>query len=79
MLDTTVYNELTFNSIAGTLAKSHPNSKFIRFHMNSKTADRFFHIDKPYKSDYEYVEVLQVMICAGDNFLVEYIDIKECK
>lgn len=54
--------------------------------MTSKMAEMFFDTDKPHRyqdRSYPYekklVEVLQVMLCGGDNFLVEYLDIKEDK
>ena len=69
-----------YNSVGGTLVKSTKGSKIIRFHMNSGLADTFFHINKPYyksKDGYDriYIEVLQVMLCGGDNYLVEYIEL----
>jgi len=79
MLDTSIYSNMNFNSVQGTLVKSSPTSKFIRFNMNSIYANNFFNADKPCKDDIEYIEVLQVMLCGGDNFLVEYVDIKEQK
>jgi hypothetical protein len=46
--------------------------------MNSSYADTFFDIAKPHyikKYDIVSIEVLQVMLCAGDNYLVEYIEL----
>ena len=46
--------------------------------MNSKHADTFFDLAKPhYRKNYDdiYIEVLQVMLCGGDNYLVEYIEL----
>ena len=48
--------------------------------MSSDYAKTFFSINKPYylhTSNYShiYIEVLQVMLCGGDNYLVEYIEL----
>lgn len=83
MLNTNVKlnNEITFNSVAGTLIKSCSESKFTRFHMNSDLAAMFFDRSQPHRNKNGYggigveVEVLQVMLCGGDNFLVEYVDV----
>ena len=77
-----VSHEITFNSVAGTLVKSSTESKFIRFHMDSRLAEMFFDENKPYRGHNSRhkrlnVVVLQVMLCGNDNFLVEYIDIEE--
>jgi len=79
-------NNITFNSVAGTLVKSTKNSKFIRFHMNSGMADTFFNKQRPYidKSYEKYsrdnvdIDVLQVMLCGDNQLLVEYVE-KESK
>lgn len=73
-------NISNYNSVGGTLVKSTQGSKIIRFHMKSIYADTFFDLNKPYynsKNDYDriYIEVLQVMLCGGDNYLVEYIEL----
>lgn len=76
-----VNHSVTFNSVAGTLVKSTPKSKIIRFHSTSKMAKMFFDEEKPYRKqdDYPYtvtyVDVLQVMLCGDGEFLVEYLDI----
>ena len=69
-----------YNSVGGTLVKSTQGSKIIRFHMSSDYAKTFFDLNKPYynsKDSYNriYIEVLQVMLCGGDNYLVEYIEL----
>ena len=71
-------NISNYNSVGGTLVKSTQGSKIIRFHMDSGLAKTFFNIDKPYyRKNYDdiYIEVLQVMLCGGDNYLVEYIEL----
>lgn len=81
MLDTevqnTINNAVSFNSVAGTLVKSCNESKFIRFHADSPLADLVFDINRPripYQqgSSSSYIQVLQVMLCGGDRFLVEF-------
>jgi hypothetical protein len=76
MLDTTFKQNFTFNSVAGTLIKSHKDSKFTRFHLNSSLATRFFDADNPRIGEVNIV-VLQVMLCAKEQFLAEYIDAKD--
>ena len=71
-------NISNYNSVGGTLVKSTQGSKIIRFHMHSKHADTFFNLNKPhYRKEYKeiYIEVLQVMLCGGDKYLVEYIEL----
>lgn len=71
-------NISNYNSVGGTLVKSTQGSKIIRFDMNSVLADTFFDLNKPhYRKGYNEiaVEVLQVMLCGGDNYLVEYIEL----
>ena len=84
-----------FNAVGGTLIKSTPESKIIRFHMNSEMAKEFLDANNPHRKTKEKVyynssdirhegfyykditvniTVLQVMLCGGDNFLVEYLD-----
>lgn len=75
-----------FNAVSGTLIKSCDESKIIRFHMNSERAKMFFDINNPHsklENDYPYekvkIVVLQVMLCGGDQYLVEYLEKKENK
>ena len=72
-------NISNYNSVGGTLVKSTQGSKIIRFNMKSELANTFFSIDKPYYINNKYskteIEVLQVMLCSGDNYLVEYIEL----
>ena len=88
----TVYNnEITFNSVAGTLVKSTEKSRIVRFHKDSELAKTFFDIENPHfikevKKKYSYgsyesyidkvkipIIILQVMLCGGDNYLVEFL------
>ena len=88
----TVYNnEVTFNSVAGTLVKSTEKSRIVRFHKDSELAKTFFDIENPhfikkvekkyrfddYKTYTDKVKIpiiiLQVMLCGGDNYLVEFL------
>lgn len=83
MLDTSIKfnNEVTFNSVAGTLVKSCEGSKFIRILMTSSQADMFFYPECPHRTKNSLggigvkISVLQVMLCANDILLVEYVDI----
>lgn len=76
----TTFNEISFNSVGGTLVKSCEESKFARFHMESKLAESFFHLEDPCwkQENYPYkrvsVQILQTMICGGNYFLVEFIE-----
>jgi hypothetical protein len=76
-----ISSKIEINSTSGIIAKSSPESKFVRFHMGSVSADMFFALDRPHKAkekEYpykkEHVIVLQVMLCGENEFLVEYID-----
>jgi len=73
MFDTqnNTHNSMKFNSVRGTLVKSHPLSRFIRFHMNSPAAKNMFGFNATY-SDIP-ITVLQVMLCGEQELLVEYI------
>lgn len=79
MFDTSVqvtsYNSMKFNSVGGTLVKSHPLSKMIRMHMNSSRAKEMF----GFYSMYERIPVviLQTMLCGDQEFLVEFITKKD--
>lgn len=73
MLDTTFHQQLTFNSVAGTLVKSTAASKFIRVHMNSPYAKTLFDVGTPSLDD-KPVDILQTMLCSGDQLLIEYIE-----
>jgi hypothetical protein len=45
---TKVNNKVHFSAVSGTLIKSTPNSRIIRFHMDSELAETFFHIENPH-------------------------------
>lgn len=71
---------VTFNSVAGTLIKSTSESKFMRMHMNSQLAGHVFDKDKPRASTHrkaKEIQVLQVMLCANEWLLVEFIELAE--
>ncbi len=76
-----ISSKIEINSTSGIIAKSSPESKFVRFHMGSERANMFFALDRPHKTEgkeypykKEYVIVLQVMLCGENEFMVEYID-----
>jgi len=91
---TTVKNKIQFNAVSGTLIKSTPQSRIIRFHKESDHAKTFFNIDSPYykrrttrnyvndigiSSSYDSehkieIVVLQVMLCGGDEYLIEFLE-----
>lgn len=87
-------HNVTYNSVAGTLVKSSPDSKILRFGITSKLADQFFDPNEPHRilqirKHYSYdntsylsdekilVTVLQVMLMANDQLLIEYLDNKD--
>lgn len=90
--NTHVSNEITFNSVAGTLVKSTPDSKMVMLKMGNEQFLSIFDQNQPrrvykkwvstgyngYESTiYVDVSVLQVMLCGNDIVLVEYIDLEE--
>lgn len=77
MFDSTVYNKLNINAVSGTLIKSHPKSRIVRFHMKSGMAGTAFDVKQP-EINHEKVVILQVMLCGDKEFLVEYIREADC-
>jgi len=81
MLDNTqmVYNhnEVNFNSVAGTIVKSHKDSIITRFHMNSEMAKTFLSEFSPRDTRDRPIIVLQVMLCGDSQFLIEYIRVTD--
>ena len=75
-------NSITFNSVAGTLVKSHPKSKFARFGLDRSESLAFFDETQPHRnigySDVD-ITVLQVMLCGNNMVLVEFVDNKDLK
>lgn len=68
---------VTFNSVAGTIVKSCPESRFVRFHGKSVMSETYFDQAYPHrKVDYQRIPiiVLQVMLCADNWMLVEFMD-----
>lgn len=58
----------------GTLQKTHPKSKFKKFHANSPLADFVFSTNPRMAKDGLEIIVLQIM-CFGDyELLMEYVD-----
>lgn len=79
MLNLTSFNigeitsKVSFNSPStGIIQKSHPRSKFIRFHYNSPRADRVFSISKLEERGPE-ITILQIMVFGDGELLVEYV------
>lgn len=76
MFNVTSYSQdVSFNSVSGTLVKSCAESKFVRFHQKSDMAEKAFG-ESPmiYRKK---VEIIQIMLCGGDQFLVEYRQMQE--
>lgn len=67
-----VYSELKIHAVSGTIIKSHPKSRFIRFHMNSEMARAAFSAQQP-KINKDKVVILQVMLCGEKELIVEYM------
>lgn len=65
-----IHNKLKFNSIGGTLIKTHPDSWFERYHLKSSLADKRL-------SDYSLVTTLQTMIVGDMEVLSEAIYTKD--
>lgn len=77
MLDSSFNNsqKFTFNSVAGTIAKSDESSIITTCHINSNMAgwmldSRNPRIERDHK--YIYIVVLQVMLCGDKQLLIEY-------
>lgn len=69
---------VTFNSVAGTIIKSCPESKFVRFQGKSQMNATYFDEANPHRTDgYRKISiaVLQVMLCADNWMLVEFMDV----
>lgn len=77
MFDSATYNELNINAVSGTLIKSHPKSRIVRFHMKSGMADTAFSVKQP-NINGKNVVILQVMLCGEKELLVEYIREADC-
>lgn len=86
MLNTTLQinnQNVTFNSVAGTIVKSCDKSKIVRIRANSVLAQTLFDEYDPYIKrassifGRKGVSVLQVMLCANDYLLVEFIELEE--
>lgn len=61
-------------SVAGTLVKSCEGSRFVRLHSNSNLSEMVFSVYCP-KVDGKPIEVLQVMLCADDHLIIEYVHV----
>lgn len=61
-----VHNNLKFNSISGTLVKSHPDSWFERYHLNSKFSDKRL-------KEESYVITLQTMVVGEMEVISEVV------
>ena len=74
---------ITFNSVAGTIVKSCDKSKIVRVHSNSNLAKTLFDVYNPHIETSRNIlgrvniSVLQAMLCANDYLLVEFIELEE--
>lgn len=66
MLNNTISQNLTFNSVVGTLVRSHRESEFRIVQRGSQMAERLF-------SENSKSVVLQVMLYGDDRVMVEYL------
>ncbi len=68
---------INVNAVSGTLIKTFKDSYFVRFHMNSTFAKRYFQEKNPFREtngkETEIV-IVQCMLCGDGEFLVEVID-----
>lgn len=60
------YNNLNIHTVSGTLIKSHPKSRFRRFHIRSQYAGDIF-------SGRKDIVPLQFMLCGDGELLMEYV------
>lgn len=80
MLNVTSFNigditsKVSFNAPStGIIQKSHPRSKFIRFHAKSLTAERAFSARPVLAKDGPEIVILQIMVFGDEELLVEYV------
>lgn len=78
MLNVTSFNigeitsKVSLNTLSsGIIQRSHPRSKFVRFHSRSSMSEYAFS-SRPSKDGPEIV-VLQIMVFGNDELLVEYV------
>ena len=73
MLDSINCNTLKINAVAGTLVKTYKDSFFLKFHSNSKLADKLFDVEPKIKVNYSEkdVVVIQTMLCSDSEMLAE--------
>lgn len=67
---------VSFNSVQGMMVKSHPKSKFKRFHTDSELSSRIFNLNKPTVLSGDYAKeivILQCMLSGEDHVIVEWV------
>lgn len=58
----------------GIIQKSHPRSKFVRFHARSQMSEYVFSESPRLTKDSSYkIVVIQIMVFGNDELLVEYV------
>lgn len=65
-------NNYSEQDSGGIIKKTYVNSKFTKFHLDSRFGKGFFDIDRPNFND-KPVSVIQVMLCGGGEVIVEYV------
>lgn len=60
------FNNIKVNSVSGILIKSHPKSRFKRFHIKSGYADDVW-------NGRERIVPIQFMLCGEGQLLMEYV------
>lgn len=58
---------------SGIIQKSHPRSKFVRFHSRSPMSEYAFSSRPRLGKDEPEIVVLQIMVFGNDELLVEYV------
>jgi len=79
-----ISTSVNINAVGGTLTKSDTRSQIIRFHMDSPMAKEVFSTTNPrldaggnYNNEFKSIIVLQVMLCGGNQFLVEFMFVEK--
>ena len=58
---------------SGIIQRSHPRSKFVRFHSRSPMSEYAFSSRPRLSKDGPEIVVLQIMVFGNDELLVEYV------
>ena len=58
---------------SGIIQRSHPRSKFVRFHSRSPLSEYAYYSRPRLSKDGPEIVVLQIMVFGNDELLVEYV------